>query len=65
MTDRYDNVTLAVIGLLTLGPQTPGSLASQLLLGGEAEVKAALDRLASDQRVVRLPDSELWALVVR
>jgi hypothetical protein len=59
----YDDCTLAVIGLLTLGSATVTDLQVRLRYGDD-RVVGALSRLIEDGRVVLLLNSERYALVV-
>jgi len=63
----YDELTLAVIGVLALGPAIPREIAARL--GSEDAVIRALAQLVTDDRVVRLRDAYAWtdryALIVR
>jgi len=65
----YDPATLAVIGVLALGPAIPREIASHFRRVSEADVMVVLAQLVADGRVVRLMDGESWtdryALIVR
>jgi hypothetical protein len=64
----YDELTLAVIGVLALGPAIPREIAARL--GSEEAVIRALAKLVRDKRAVRLRDdddswTDRYALIVR
>jgi hypothetical protein len=59
---HYDDCTLAVIGLLTLGSATVSELQARLRYNPD-RVVGALSRLIEDERAVLLLNSERYALV--
>ena len=61
----YDGATLAVIGVLALGPAIPREVAARFRGVSEGDVSTVLAQLVADGRVVRLPGTDRYALIVR